>query len=339
MRSYRFDDLTGLESLRLHEEDLPTPQRGELLLRVLAVALNYRDIAMLHGTYPRPPEKGLIPVSDAAAEVVAVGEGVEDVAVGDRVVGVFHPRWFGGPLPAAQAARSYGVGRDGWLTEYKVVSQEAVVALPRGLSAVEAATLPCAAVTARNALAGPTPVRAGHTVLTLGSGGVSVFALQHVRAVGARVIATTSSPAKAARLRELGADAVVDYASDPGWGSTVRELTGGRGVDRVVEVGGPATIAQSLAAVASGGEITLVGFLGTGGAGIDYVDLLRATASVRSVSVGDRVALQEVVRVVATTGLRPVVDRVFGFDEAPAAFAHLESGRHLGKIVISVHPD
>ena len=244
MRSYRFDDLTGLESLRLHEEDLPTPQRGELLLRVLAVALNYRDIAMLHGTYPRPPEKGLIPVSDAAAEVVAVGEGVEDVAVGDRVVGVFHPRWFGGPLPAAQAARSYGVGRDGWLTEYKVVSQEAVVALPRGLSAVEAATLPCAAVTAWNALSGPAPVRAGHTVLTLGSGGVSVFALQHVRAVGARVIATTSGRAKAARLRELGADAVVDYASDPGWGSTVRELTGGRGVDRVVEVGGPATIAQ-----------------------------------------------------------------------------------------------
>jgi alcohol dehydrogenase len=339
MRSYRFDDLTGLESLRLHEEDLPTPQRGELLLRVLAVALNHRDIAMLHGTYPRPPEKGLIPVSDAAAEVVAVGEGVEDVAVGDRVVSVFHPRWFGGALPAAQAARSYGVGRDGWLTEYKVVSQEAVVALPRGLSAVEAATLPCAAVTAWNALSGPAPVRAGHTVLTLGSGGVSVFALQLARAVGTRVIATTSSPAKAARLRELGADDVVDYASDPGWGSTVRELTGGRGVDRVVEVGGPATIAQSLAAVASGGEITLVGFLGAGGAGIDYFDLLRATASVRSVSVGDRVALQEVVRVVAATGLRPVVDRVFGFDDAPAAFAHLESGRHLGKIVISVHPD
>ena len=239
MRAYRFDAFTSLDDLHLHEETQPTPQRGELLLRVRAVSLNYRDIAMALGRYPIPVEPGHIPTSDATAEVVAVGEGVEAFKPGARVISTFHPRWFGGDMPTTLDDDSYGGKRDGWLTEYKVVSQEAVIALPPGLTDAEGATLPCAAATAWNALAGPAPIRAGHSVLTLGTGGVSIFAVQLAKALGARVIATTSSDAKGAKLRALGADAVVNYRETKDWGETVRELTDGRGVDRVVEVGGP----------------------------------------------------------------------------------------------------
>ena len=330
MRVYRFDDLS-LDDLRLREEADPRPQRGELLIRVRAVSLNYRDIAMVLGRYPRPHKKGLIPASDAAGDVVEVGEGVRAFKAGDRVIGAFHPRWFGGEAPSGQ---SYGAESDGWLTEFKVVSQEAVVPAPPTLSYEEACTLPCAGLTAWTALSGATPIRAGRSVLVMGSGGVSIFALQLARAVGAAVVATTSSPAKAERLRAMGASDVVNYLDEPEWGKRVRELTGGRGVDRVVEVGGPGTIAQSLQAVALGGEIVSIGFLSSDNPGIDFFKLKTSGATFRNVAVGDRAGLVELTRAVAMTGLKPVIDRVFEFEDAKSAFAHLQSGRHFGKVVI-----
>jgi alcohol dehydrogenase len=336
MRAYRFDALTSLDDLHLHtDEPEPQPQRGEVLLRVRAVSLNYRDIAMPLGTYPLPVEAGHVPTSDGAAEVLAVGEGVTDFKPGDRVVGLFHPRWLGGARPADVHDQSYGGWKDGWLVERKVVSQEAVIPLPDGLSFAEGATLPCAAATAWTALAGPRPIRAGDTVLTQGTGGVSIFAVQLAHALGARVIATTSSAAKGELLRKLGADEVIDYRETKEWGARAKALTGGRGVDRVVEVGGPATIAQSLRAAAPDGEVVLIGFLGQEDPSVNFFDLF-SVATIRSVSVGDRQALVDCVRAVATAGIRPVIDRVFGFDDAKAAFAHLAAGRHVGKVVIEV---
>ena len=336
MRAYRFDSFDSLDELRVRDEADPQPQRGEVLVRVHAVSLNFRDIAMLRGRYPRKCVPGLIPVSDAAGEIVAVGDGVEAFKIGDRVIGAFHPRWFGGEMPSTIASDSYGAENDGWLCELKAVSQEAVVRLPDALTYEEASTLPCAGLTAWTALLGPMPVRAGHTVLVQGSGGVSIFALQLARAVGATVIATTSSAAKADRLKGLGAAEVVNYVDDPAWGKSVRALTGGRGVDRVVEVGGPGTIAQSLRAVALGGEIASIGFLSTENPGIDFFQLKMSGASFRNITVGDRAGLLDLSRAVAATALKPIVDRVFDFDQAREAFSHLERGAHLGKIVIRV---
>ncbi len=334
MRAYRFDSFDSLDELRVRDEADPRPQRGEVLVRVHAVSLNFRDLAILRGRYPRKAVPGLIPVSDAAGEVVAVGESVRAFAVGDRVMGTFHPRWFGGEMPSTIQTDSYGAESDGWLCELKAVSQEAVVRLPDGLSYEEGCTLPCAGLTAWTALTGPAPIRAGRSVLVQGSGGVSIFALQLARAVGATVIATTSSARKAEQLRALGASQVVNYAEDAEWGRSVRKLTNGRGVDRVVEVGGPGTIAQSLRAVAVGGEIASIGFLSTENPGIDFFQLKTSGASFRNITVGDRNGLLELARVVAATGLRPIVDRVFAFDQAQAAFSHLESGSHMGKVVI-----
>ncbi|HEX4182637.1 MAG TPA: NAD(P)-dependent alcohol dehydrogenase [Caulobacteraceae bacterium] len=334
MRVYRFDELKSLGDLRLREEADPRPQRGEVLVRVRAVSLNYRDIAMVLGRYPRAHYKGLIPISDAAGDIVEVGEGVRAFKVGDRVISAFHPRWFGGEAPLTILGDTYGAESDGWLAEFKVVSQEAVVLAPAGLSYEEACTLPCAGLTAWTALTGAAPIRAGHSVLVQGSGGVSIFALQLARAVGAMVIATTSTHAKAERLEALGAGEVVNYLDQPEWGKRVRALTGGRGVDRVVEVGGPGTIAQSLRAVAVGGEIASIGFLSTDNPGIDFFQLKASGATFRNIAVGDRAGLLELVRAVAMTGLRPVIDTVFEFEKAKAAFSHLESGRHFGKVVI-----
>lgn len=334
MRAYRFDQLTSLDDLKIHDEAMPEPQRGEVLIKIDSVSLNYRDLSLVLGDYVGPSKPGLIPCSDAAGEIAAVGEGVTAFKPGDRVISAFHPRWFGGRPPASAGRETYGSGSDGWLAEYKVVSQEAVVRLPDALSFEEGSTLPCAAVTAWTALSGHVPIRAGQTVLTLGTGGVSIFALQLAKAAGARVIATTSSAAKAEQLEALGAMEVVNYVHDPEWGRSVRRLTGGRGVDRVVEVGGPGTIAQSLRAVAVGGEIASIGFLSTENPGIDFFQLKSSGANFRNITVGDRNGLLELGRAVQASGLKPIVDKVFAFEDAKAAFSHLESGAHLGKVVI-----
>ncbi|MEQ1865881.1 MAG: NAD(P)-dependent alcohol dehydrogenase [Micropepsaceae bacterium] len=336
MKAYRLDDFQSLADLRLHDEAEPRPQRGEVLVRVHAVSLNYRDIAMVKGRYPRAHRHGLIPTSDGAGEIIAVGEGVEAFKAGDRVIGAFHPRWFAGPMHATMGQEAYGDQNDGWLVERKVLPQDAVVKFGDALSYEEAATLPCAGLTAWTALSGPQPIRAGHSVLVQGTGGVSIFALQLARAVGARVIATTSSLAKAERLLALGASDVVNYVETPAWGARVRALANGRGVDRVVEVGGPGTINQSLRAVAPGGEIASIGFLTEDNPGIDFFALKLSSASIRNIAVGDRAGLQELVRVVDGAGVKPIVDRVFPFGQAREAFAYLETGAHFGKVAIRV---
>ena len=334
MKAYRLDDFTGIDDIRLHDEHDPRPQRGEIVVRVRAVALNFRDIAMVRDKYPLPHKKGLIPLSDAAGEVLELGEGADSFKVGDRVMGSFHPRWFGGRMPPDVFKYSYGSEIDGWLAERKAVSQEAVVAVPESLSYEEASTLPCAGLTAWTALTAGGAIRAGHTVLVQGTGGVSIFALQLAKAVGARVIATTSSASKADRLRTLGADEIINYKEEPKWGERARVLTGGHGVERVVEVGGPGTMGESLRAVAHGGEIVSIGFLSTENPGIDFFALFGSWATFRPIGVGNREGLQDLARAVAMAGIKPVIDRVFEFESAKEAFSHLDAGSHIGKIVI-----
>ncbi len=339
MRTYRFDALSGIDDLTLHEEPMQAPQRGEVVVKIHAVSLNYRDLAVVQGDYVHAAKAGLVPCSDAAGVIAAVGEGVPAWRPGDRVISTFHPRWFGGRPHRTLGGEVYGSHQDGWLAEYKVCSPEALVALPDAISFHAGCTLPCAGLTAWNALSGSPPIRAGQTVLTLGTGGVSIFGVQLAKTLGARVIATTSSERKGEILKALGADHVVNYAEIADWGAHIRkELTGGLGVDCVLEVGGPGTVNQSLQAVRWGGEVVLIGFLTKDNPGIDYFHLKGSGATVRAIGVGDRAGLQDLVRTVDGAGLEPVIDTVFPFQDAKAAFAHLQRAAHVGKVVIEVAP-
>lgn len=330
MRAYQLDRLGSLDGLVLVEQDIPSPGAGEVLVQVRASSLNFRDKIILDGWYPAPVPPGRVPLSDAAGDVVAVGAGVTRFKTGDRVINSFFPNWFGGSFSAMPEA--YVVDRDGWLTEYKVISVEALVSMPEHLTFEEAATLPCAAVTAWSALSG---VKAGQTVLTQGMGGVSVFAVQLAKAFGARVIATTSSPEKALRLRELGADEVIDYRTSLDWADQVRALTGGRGVDRVVEVGGPDTLARSVKAVAYGGQISLVGVLGGAEGSVDFMTMFLSQATFQPIVVGSRRDLEDLCRTMEQHRIRPMIDSVFSFDEAKAGWSHYADRKVTGKVVIS----
>jgi len=336
MRAYRLVDFGSFEHLKVGEEEQPIAGRGEVLIKVHATSLNYRDIAMARGQYPLEHRAGLIPLSDGAGEVVAVGAEVSALAVGDRVVNSFHPRWFGGDPPPDAGQDQYGSSRDGWLTEYKVASQEAVVAFPDHLSYEEAATLPCAAATAWSALTYGTPIGPGKTVLTLGTGGVSLFAIQLAKLAGADVIATTSSAEKAQRLTGLGVDHVIDYSEVSAWGERALELTGGRGVHRVVEIGGSGTLGQSMRACGVGGEIALIGFLASSEPTLDFFEVFSSGATFRVLSVGDRSGLTNLLAAVGQAELRPVINGVFPFDDVTAAYHRLASGEGMGKVVVSV---
>src|SRR5215469_12006979 len=250
MKSYHVNVGAGIAGLRMREHDMPVPGSHEVLVRVRACSLSFRELMILIlGYYPLPVRPDVIPVSDGAGEVKAVGEGVTRAKVGDRIVGAVFPHWIDGPFEMQYAAQ-LGGSLDGMLTEVAVLSEEALVLIPDHLSFEEAATLPIAAVTAWNALTGSRPLQAGDTVLTLGSGGVSLFALQLAKLFGARVISTTSSDDKAKKLRELGADEVINYTTQPEWHLEVRKLTGGRGVDQVIEVGGGPTLEKSIRSTA-----------------------------------------------------------------------------------------
>lgn len=313
------------------EEPMPEPRRGEVLVRVRAVSLNYRDLLILNGDHIATGTGDLIPVSDAAGEVVAVGEEVTRFAGGDRVINAFHPDWIAGRMPATLIG--YGNGRDGWLAEYRAVPEHALVALPDSLTFAQGATLPCAAVTAWRSLDG---VRPGDVVLTLGTGGVSLFAVQLAKARGARVVATTSSADKAAKLAGLGADTVIDYVATPEWGKAVLDATGGRGADRIVEVGGPGTFAQSLVAAGTHhAEIALVGFVGRSGPPVDFMDLFRSGATVRKIWVGSREDTEDLLRWLDVRPLEPVIDSVHSFEDAGAAFERFASRENFGKVVIA----
>lgn len=328
MRSYRMHKVGSLDELKIVDEPVPVPGPGQVLVRVRATALNFRDLALLTGMVPAPVKADVVPLSDAAGEIDAVGPGVTRFVAGDRVIGSFFPTWFGGPFETE--VETYALELDGWLTEYKLVDAESLIAAPDGLSFEEAATLVCAGVTAWTALAG---VRAGDIVLTQGTGGVSIFAVQIAKALGARVIATTSSADKAARLRELGADEVINYRDDPEWGATARALTD-RGADRIVETVGAASLAQSIKAIAPSGQISLVGVLGGLSGSVDYMAMFLSRAHFHNITTGSRRDLEELVRFVARTGLKPVIDSAYSFDDARAAIEHLGQRQVFGKVVV-----
>lgn len=327
----------GLDGLRLQDVEPPVPGHGEVLVKVHAVSLNYREISILvHGRYPLPVKPDVVACSDGAGEVVALGPGVTRLAPGQRVVASIFPHWQDGPFGLSRAAQ-LGGSLDGMLAQHVVLPEAALIPVPAHLSYDEAAALPCAGATAWHALhGGARPLQPGDDVLTLGSGGVSLWALQLARAGGARVIATTSSEAKAERLRALGADAVVNYRDTPEWAGAVRALTGNAGVQRVVELGGAATLAQSLRAVAVSGEVAFIGTLAQGPSAIDAGALFASGATLRVIAAGSTAHLVQMVRTVAVNRLRPPVERVFGFDDAREAFAHYARGEGFGKVVIRV---
>ena len=336
MRAYEMSAAAGLGSWTLAERPTPEPGRGQVLVRLRAVSLNYRDLLIAHGHYPFAVNLDrLIPVSDGAGEVVALGEGVRRFRGGERVAGIFSQSWLGGAQVADMWQTALGGAIDGVLSEFQVFDEAGLVTLPDALSFEEGATLPCAAVTAWNALYGLKPLVAGQTVLTLGTGGVSIFAIQFARAAGARVIATSSSDAKLERARALGAHETINYRAHPDWEREVRRLTDGAGVDHVVEVGGTGTLPRSIASTKPGGHIGLIGLLAQGEA-IDPLAILGASCIVRGVAVGAREMFEDMNRVIALHGLKPVIDRSFAFEEAPAALAALAEASHVGKIVIRI---
>jgi NADPH:quinone reductase-like Zn-dependent oxidoreductase len=333
MHVYELRDGFGLDHLVRAERPLPEPGPLQVRLRVRAASLNYRDLLVARGQYnPRLPLPR-VPLSDAAGVVDAGGPGVTRVKVGERVCNLFMPGWTAGRMAEDTPRGGLGAFVDGVLAEAVVLPEHGVIPFPDHLSDEEAATLPCAAVTAWNALVTQGGVTAGDTVLIQGTGGVSLFALQFARLLGARVIGTSSSDAKLARAKTLGLSDGVNYRSVPEWGEAVRKLTGGVGVDHVVEVGGAGTMPQSLRAVRAGGTISLIGVL-TGGGEFNPTPVLMKSVRVLGIFVGSGEMFAAMNRAVALHALRPVIDRVFPFAEAVAALRHLESGSHFGKVVI-----
>lgn len=338
MRTYHLRTLGTVDGI-VPRDSAPRPEPGprEIVVRVRAVSLNKRDLMILEGTYPLKAVPDVIPASDGAGEVVAVGGEVTRFVVGDRVAGTYFPNWREGRISAAKFDQP-GVTLNGMLAEYVRLDQEAAVRVPDQLTWEEAACLPCAGVTAWHALTGGEPLVPGQTVLTLGAGALSLFAVRFAKALGAEVIATTSSAAKADRLKALGADHVVNYVENPEWGAAVRELTGGRGADLVVETNGPDTIEQSMRACALYGQIVLLitGSPGRSGIEISNAAYAASLATIRRVFVGSREHFETMNRAISLHGIRPVIDRVFGFDEVHEAFRYYESGAAFGKVVIRV---
>lgn len=318
--------------MTLREHPQPAPGSHDVLIKVKANSLNSRELLVLGGTYPLPVKPDVVMGADGAGEIVEVGPGVTRVKVGDRIAAAMFPRWIDGRIDWEYAPQIGGT-LDGMLTEFVALSEDAVVQIPDHLSFEEAATLPCAAVTAWNALTGARTLQAGDTILTLGSGGVSLFALQFARLFGARVIATTSSEKKAKRLKALGADDVINYRTTPDWHRAVREVTQGRGVDQVVDTGG-STLEQSIQAVALDGQINYVGRLSDRASTIDTNMLYHAVATIRVVFAGSRAQFIAMNRAITVNRLKPVIDRVFPFQDVVAAFRYYDAGQCFGKVVI-----
>ncbi|TNC51911.1 NAD(P)-dependent alcohol dehydrogenase [Rubellimicrobium rubrum] len=336
MRVLRMRDGGGLDNLRMEEmADPGAPGPGEIRVRVRASSLNFHDLGVVSGRMP--VGNGRIPMSDGAGEVEAVGEGVTDFAVGDAVVSCFFPDWQEGENGMADNfARTPGDGIDGYAREVVVTPASWFTRAPKGYSHQEAATLTTAGLTAWRALVVDGGIKAGDVVLALGTGGVSVFALQLAKAMGATVVITSSSDEKLERARAMGADHVVNYKAVPEWGARVREMTGGRGADHVIEVGGPGTLPQSIEACRIGGHIALIGVL-TGASGeVPTADLMRRHQRLQGLIVGSRRHQQDFVRALDGLALRPVIDRVFPLEDAAEAFRHEMSGGHFGKICLEI---
>lgn len=338
MRAWQIVTDGGVDALTLADADTPDPGPGEVRVRMLANSINYRDLTTIEDPVSRGLPFPTVPNSDGAGRITALGQGVEDLAVGDLVTSCFFSDWQAGPCTPAAMASALGGARQGVLAEEVVLPAHGVMPAPSGWSAMEAATLPCAALTAWNALTRPRPVMAGQTVLLLGTGGVSVFARQFSTIMGARVIVTSSSDEKLARIEGLtgGPFQGVNYRTRPDWDQAVLEMTGGAGVDRVVEVGGPGTLEKSVAATRVGGDIALIGIL-TGAAGkVAPTAIMRKSITLRGVYVGSRQMFAEMNAAIGAHGLRPVIDRTFAFEDAPQAYHTMRGAGHFGKLVIAI---
>jgi NADPH:quinone reductase-like Zn-dependent oxidoreductase len=336
MRVVKLKSPGGLDNLRMLEVTDPGPPGpGEALVRVRASSLNYHDYGVVSGR--SPTADGRIPLSDMGGEIEALGEGVSGFKVGDAVVSTFFPQWRDGAPCAGDFSQTPGDGVDGFARERAVLPVEAFTQAPRGWSHAEAATLTTAGLTAWRALFVDGGLKPGDTVLVLGTGGVSLFALQLARAAGATVIATSSSGEKLERLRALGAAQTFNYKSEPDWGRRAFDWTGGRGVDHVLEVGGPGSLSQSIEALAIGGHIALIGLLAGVKAEIFIPALLSKHVRLQGLIVGSRRHQEDMVRALDASDLRPVLDRSFALEGLADAFRHEESGKHFGKIVVDMN--
>lgn len=336
MKAYEVQEF-GIENLALVERETPQPKPDEVLVKFHAASLNYRDYMVVTGTYNPKMKLPAVPFSDGAGEVTEIGSGVTKWKVGDRVMPLLVQRWFDGDYTEPIRRMSLGSGAhcDGVLREYGAFSEESIVRIPDHLSFAEAATLPCASLTAWNALFVSGKVRPGETVLTLGTGGVSVFAAQLAKLAGARVIATSGSDEKIEKLKQLGIDETINYRSREDWDAAVLELTNGTGVDHVVEVGGAGTLGRSINSARFGGHVAMIGAL-TGAAGFNPITVFMKAVRLQGISVGSRSMFEVMNKAISINKLKPVIDRVFEFNEVREALKHMESGSHFGKIVIKI---
>ena len=336
MKAFEIQKHFGLDALTLVERPDPVPPPSHVLVRVKAASLNYRDLLTIQGLYNPKQPLPLIPFSDGAGEVVRTGDGVTRVKVGDRVAGSFFQRWLSGGPTKAKLLSALGGPLDGMLCDHIVLHEEGLVHVPAHLSDEEAACLPCTAVTAWSALVEQGGLRPGETVVVLGTGGVSLSALQFAKLAGARVIVTSSSDAKLERARGLGADEAINYTTTPDWEKKVRELTGGEGADHVLEVGGGSTFAKSVRATRVGGTISLIGVLAGNSAEVSLAPILMQNIRVQGVIVGSRESFEAMNRAIAQHRLRPVIDGVFAFADARAALERMAGQQHFGKIVVKM---
>jgi len=336
MKAYQIERF-GIDDLRCIEIDEPKPSAGEVLVRMRAASLNYRDLMVVKGTYNPRMKLPAIPLSDGAGEVASIGEGVERWSVGDRVMPIFAQRWYDGGSTEVKRRTALGAGAQwqGTLRQFAAFDQNSLVRIPEHLSFDEAATLPCAALTAWHSLIVSGGLRPGETVLTLGTGGVSVFAVQIAKMAGARVISTSSSNEKLERLRHLGASHTINYREREDWDRAAIELAGRDRIDHVVEVGGAGTLARSVNAVRVGGHVAMVGAL-TEAADFSPVNIFMKAVRVQGIFVGSKKMFVDMNKAVTAAKLRPVIDSVFEFEKFADALAHLESGSHFGKIVIRI---
>ena len=325
--------LDGLKQTHLPE---PQPTANQVLIRVHATSLNFRDNLVANGAYFNGPMKSdLIPLSDGAGEVISIGSHVKRFKQGDKVAGTFFQTWPDGAMQYSRPAM--GGSTNGMLSELVALHEDGVILLPEGYSFEEGATLPCAAVTAWHALmATRNPLKPGQTVLCLGTGGVSIFALQFAKAAGARVIITSSSDEKLARAKELGADEGINYKQNPDWEKKVAELTNKRGVDHIIEVGGPGTLAKSYKAVAHEGQISLIGLVAGRQGDTNPLTMMMKGANLQGIYVGTTKMFEDMNRAINQSKIKPVIDRTFPFAEASEAYGHLTSANHLGKLVITI---
>ncbi len=324
----------SLSDIKAAEKPKLKPHGTQVLMRLKAVSLNFRDIMVAKGIYSKAVPLPLVPLSDGAGEVVEIGGSVTRVKLGDRVSPNFMTGWHSGAVDNDIAKTALGGFIDGVLQEFVMVDQNALVKIPEHLSFEEAATLPCAAVTAWHGLVVNGQVKPGDTVLVMGTGGVSIFALQLAHMAGATVIATSSSDAKLARLKEMGAAHTINYKTDENWDEQVLAYTGGKGVDHIIEVGGAGTLDRSLKSIRMGGHIALIGVLASGQ--VNPIPILMKSVNVHGVFVGSRAMFEDMNKAIGVSGLKPVIDKVFKADQIVEALAYMESGKHFGKIVLTL---